>query len=131
VAARILERTEGRGADAAFEAVGIDQTVRLAVDCVRKGGFVGLIGNVTPEVTLPLQAVVTRELTLYGSCASRGEYPACLDMIGRGAMRLDDLLSRTAPLAEGAEWFEGLHAGDAGLMKVVLVPASARCGRGT
>ncbi len=122
LAAQILERTGGRGADAAFEAVGIDRTVRLAVACVRKGGAVGLIGNVTPEVTLPLQAVVTRELTLYGSCASRGEYPACLDMIGRGRMRLDKLLSATAPLSEGARWFERLYAGDSGLMKVVLVP---------
>ena len=60
-----------------------------------------LVGNVSPQVELPLQAVVTRELTLRGSCASCGEYPACLDMIARGAVDVDPLTSAVAPLAEG------------------------------
>jgi len=34
------------------------------VRCVRKGGAVTLVGNVAPQVALPLQVVVTRELTL-------------------------------------------------------------------
>ncbi|NMD35248.1 MAG: galactitol-1-phosphate 5-dehydrogenase, partial [Planctomycetes bacterium] len=81
-----------------------------------------LIGNVAPEVPLPLQTAVTRELTLAGSCASAGEYPACLDLIARGAVRLDPLLSAVAPLAEGAAWFARLREGAGDLMKVVLVP---------
>ena len=85
-------------------------------------GAVALIGNVAPEVPLPLQTAVTRELTLAGSCASAGEYPACLDLIARGAVRLDPLLSAVAPLAEGAAWFARLREGAGDLMKVVLVP---------
>ena len=60
-----------------------------------------LVGNLAPQVELPLQAVVTRELTLAGSCASSGEYPACLDLMARGAVNVDPLLSAAAPLAEG------------------------------
>ena len=63
------------GVDVVLEAVGIDATVRGAIDCVRKGGTVMLVGNITPEVTLPLQKVVTRQIRLQGSCASAGEYP--------------------------------------------------------
>ena len=48
----------------------------MAVRSVRKGGAVTLVGNFKPHVDLPLQEVVTRELTLLGSCASSGEYPA-------------------------------------------------------
>ena len=81
-----------------------------------------LVGNLTPQVELPLQAVVTRELTLYGSCASSGEYPACLEMIARGAIDVEALTSAVAPLAEGAEWFQRLRQGEDGLMKVILRP---------
>ncbi|NOZ20387.1 MAG: galactitol-1-phosphate 5-dehydrogenase [Planctomycetes bacterium] len=109
-------------ADVAFEVVGITPAVQTAVGCLRKGGALGLVGNLSPEVELPLQAVVTRQLTLYGSCASCGEYPACLDMIARGAIRVEPLKSATAPLAEGAERFERLYKREKGLMKVVLVP---------
>ena len=122
VVAHVLDRTGGRGADIAFEVVGINPTVRLATQCLRKGGALTLVGNLSPVTELLLQAVVTRELTLYGSCASSGEYPACLDMIVRGAINVDALISAVAPLADGAAWFARLYAGEPGLMKVILQP---------
>jgi L-iditol 2-dehydrogenase len=119
---QVLDLTQGRGADLAFEAVGVAATVDLAVRCVRKGGSVTLVGNVAPKVELPLQVAVTRELTLYGSCASRGEYPACLEMMARGAVQVAPLITAVAPLAEGAAWFERLYLKEAGLIKVILAP---------
>lgn len=122
VIARVLELTEGNGVDVAIDAVGAAQTPATAVKAVRKGGRVCLVGNLAPEVPLPLQAVVTRELTLYGSCASAGEYPACLQLIADGKVKLDPLISAVAPLEEGGEWFRRLHAGEENLMKVILQP---------
>ena len=81
-----------------------------------------LVGNLSPKVELPLQAVVTRELTLNGSCASSGEYPACLDMMARGSVKVSPLISAAVPLQEGASWFERLYAKEPGLMKVILKP---------
>jgi L-iditol 2-dehydrogenase len=121
-AERILRLTGGRGADAAFEAVGLTATVDLALRCLRKGGALTLVGNVSPGIEFPLQLAVTRELTIYGSCASRGEYPAVLDMLARGALQPAPLLSALAPLAEGAAWFQRLYAKEPGLLKVVLRP---------
>ena len=97
-------------------------TVEVALRCLRKGGAATLIGNVTPKIEFPLQTAVTRELTIYGSCASQGEYPACLDMLARGALRAASLISATAPLGEGAAWFDRLYRKEPGLLKVVLVP---------
>jgi len=122
VVAEVLQRTNDRGADVAFEVVGISATVKTAIATVRKGGSLTLVGNITPEVSLPLQAVVTRELTLNGSCASQGEYPTCLELIARGEVNVDALISATAPLAEGAEWFKRLYNNQEGLMKVILTP---------
>jgi L-iditol 2-dehydrogenase len=118
---QVLEHQDG-GADLVFEAVGTPPAFQLAIECARKGGALTLIGNVSPTVVLPLQRVVTRELTLYSSCQSTGEYPACLDMMARGAIKVESLISAVAPLADGAAWFEKLRQRSMGLLKVVLVP---------
>lgn len=116
------EACAGLDADLAFEAVGVSDAVDTAIRALRKGGALALIGNLAPRVDWPLQTVVTREITVYGSCASCGEYPACLDMIARGTIDVDALISSTAPLAAGASWFRRLYDKEPGLMKVVLQP---------
>ena len=118
----ILDLTRGRGADVAFEAVGITATVDMAVRSLRKGGSLALVGNVAPKIEFPLQLAVTRELSLHGSCSSRGEYPAVLDMLARGDLQPAPLISALAPLADGAAWFDRLYRKEPGLMKVVLHP---------
>jgi L-iditol 2-dehydrogenase len=122
VAEEIRRRTGGRGVDVAVEAVGLTPTVQTAVASLRKGGQLTLVGNFAPKVELPLQAVVTRELTINGSCASSGEYPACLNMIARGTIDVDSLTSAVAPLAQGPSWFKRLYDGKESLMKVILEP---------
>jgi len=114
--------TSGRGADHAFEAVGASAPIRTAIDLVRKGGSVTLIGNLSPTVEVPLQAIVTRQLTLYGSCAMSGEYPLVLDLMARKKIDVRAIVSAVAPLAEGAAWFDRLYKREPGLLKVVLEP---------
>jgi L-iditol 2-dehydrogenase len=106
----------------AFEAVGIGAAVKTAIDCVRRGATVTLVGNLAPSVELPLQAVVTRQLRLQGSASIAGEYPAALELIASGRVDVDAMRSAVAPLAEGASWFERLHRKEPGLMKVILEP---------
>jgi L-iditol 2-dehydrogenase len=120
--ARVQGLTGGRGADLVFEAVGSNAPVAAAIACARKGGSVVLIGNTSPKVELPLQAVVTRELTLLGTCGSQGEYPACLEMMVRGQVKVAELISAAVPLAEGPSWFERLYNHEPGLMKVIIKP---------
>ena len=120
--AEVLRRTEGRGVDLAHEAVGRNETVNAAIDCTQKGGTVTLIGNIQPEVTLPLQKVVTRQLRLQGSCASAGEYPQAIELIASGKIKVGPLITAIAPLEEGPSWFSRLHAREPNLMKVILTP---------
>lgn len=123
VPAEVAKLTGGRGADVALEVVGISATLNLAIASVRRGGSVVLVGNLAPKAEFPLQAVVTRELTLHGTCGSAGEYPLCLDLIARGVIRVEPMISAVAPLAEGAAWFEKLSAKDGSkFMKVILAP---------
>ncbi len=119
---QIAHHTSGVGVDVAVEAVGKTQTVNSAINSVRKGGTVVLVGNIAPEITLPLQKVVTRQIRLQGSCASAGEYPRAIELLSTGAIRVKPLITATAPLSEGPSWFERLYAREPNLMKVVLTP---------
>jgi len=120
--AEIKRLTNGRGVDVVLEAVGLNQTVGSAIDCVRKAGTVTLIGNVSPEVTLPLQKVVVKQIKLQGSCASSGEYPEAIELIAAGKIKVKPLITAVASLEEGPRWFDRLHSREPNLMKIVLSP---------
>jgi L-iditol 2-dehydrogenase len=121
--AEIMRLTGGRGADLAFEVVGISPTLNLALAALRRGGSAVLVGNLSAKTDFPMQAVVTRELSVLGTCSSAGEYPVCLDLIARGIIRVEPMISAVAPLTEGVEWFKRLSAKDGGkYMKVILQP---------
>jgi threonine dehydrogenase-like Zn-dependent dehydrogenase len=80
------------------------------------------VGNVSPAVEIPLQAVVSRQICLQGSCAIAGEYPIALDLMARKKVNAKALLSATAPLSEGELWMNRLYHGEGKLLKVVLIP---------
>ena len=122
VAKEVAQATAGRGADVAFEAVGIAASVATAIAAARRGATVTLVGSLSPTVEVPLQAVVTRQLRLQGSYAIAGEYPAALSMIERGVVNVDSMRSAVAPLSEGAAWFDRLYRRERGLRKVILKP---------
>jgi L-iditol 2-dehydrogenase len=121
----IHELTAGRGVDLVLEAVGGTETIASGIDCVRKGGTVTLVGNISPTVILPLQKVVSRQIRLQGSCASAGEYPEAIRLIASGAILVGPLITAISPLSEGPSWFKRLHAREPNLMKVVLDPRLA------
>jgi L-iditol 2-dehydrogenase len=118
----VLRLTGGRGVDVVLEAVGREETISSAIDCVRKGGTVTLVGNISPHISLPLQKVVSRQIRLQGSCASAGEYPQAMELIASGAIKVSPLISAVAPLTDGPSWFSRLHGREPNLMKVVLDP---------
>lgn len=121
---QISELTNGVGVDVAVEAVGKTESVNTAIDSARKGGSVVLVGNIAPEITLPLQKVVSRQIRLQGSCASAGEYPKAIELVSSGAIRVKPLITAIAPLEEGPRWFERLYAREPNVMKVVLTPGN-------
>ena len=120
----IHRRTGGRGVDLVLEAVGRNETIAAGIASVRKGGTVTLIGNISPEVKIPLQVVVSRQIRLQGSCASSGEYPQAMELMANGQIQVKQLITAVAPLSEGPQWFARLHAGEPNLMKVVLDPGA-------
>src|SRR5580698_1003517 len=124
LAKEIQKQTGGRGVDLVLEAVGREETISASIASVRKGGTVTLIGNISPEVKIPLQVVVSRQIRLQGSCASSGEYPQAMELMAQGKIQVKPLITAVAPLSDGPAWFARLHAGEPNLMKVVLDPGA-------
>jgi L-iditol 2-dehydrogenase len=122
LATKFRELGGGDGVDASFEVVGAAAPLDLAIRSVRKGGTVVLVGNLQPNTPFPLQEVVTRQITLRGSCSSAGEYPEAIGRIQDGSIKVEPLLSKIAPLSEGADWFHKAVQPGNGLLKVVLKP---------
>ena len=111
---------EKSGVDIAIDATGIEATVNICVDAVSLGGRVVLVGNLAKSVELPLQTVVTREISLFGSCSSAGEYGECLKLIADGSVDVDAIVSKIVPLSEGGEWIARVRDKEEGLYKIIL-----------
>ena len=120
----ILVATGGLGADVVFEAVGITATVAQSLAVARTGGHVTWIGNSAPTVDLPMQDMVTRELTLRGSYAFAGEFEEAIDLLATGQIDVRPLIELTARLDEGPELFRRLGDGTLDAVKVVLIPSA-------
>jgi L-iditol 2-dehydrogenase len=114
--------TGSRGADSVFEAVGFQTTVTEAINSVRRGGVVTLLGNISTKVSIPLQQVVAEQIRLQGSCAIREEFSAALRLLEAKKIPTDLIISKRVPLEQAPELFARLHSGDPKLLKVILHP---------
>ncbi len=118
----ILEATGG-GADVAVDAVGISSATRQALAAVRPGGRVICVGNSDPAIELPLQDLVSREVTIEGSYGFTTEFEQAIELIAAGRLDPTPLVEHVAPLAEGERLFGELADGRLEALKVVLEPA--------
>jgi L-iditol 2-dehydrogenase len=119
---RVLAATDGRGADAVLEAVGIAPTVAQSIAIARPGGTVTWVGNSAPEVPVAMQQVVTRELTIRGAYGFVDEFARAIDALAAGWSDAHGLIERKAPLEDGEGLFRDLAAGTVPAVKVVLEP---------
>lgn len=118
---KILALTEdGQGVDVAMDATGIEVTANMCIKSVHLDGKVVLIGNLAQNMNFPLQYVVTRQISLFGSCASAGEYPQCLDLIASGKVEVDSMISKIVPLEDGDKWMNKIFNREDGLTKLVF-----------
>jgi L-iditol 2-dehydrogenase len=120
--AAVHAATGGRGAHAAIEAVGITPTVQQALAVTRIGGHVTWIGNSAPEVTINMQHVVTREITIRGVYGFGDEFEQAITALSSGKLNVAPLIEQVAPLAEGPQLFHDLAKGSLEAVKVLLRP---------
>jgi L-iditol 2-dehydrogenase len=96
----VREMTDGRGADCAFEAVGVQATLEQAFELPRQGGILVQV-SVPPTTARPaLKAyeLFSRELTIRGSYIRTTEFRRAVDLLG--TLDLAPLITKRFPLRE-------------------------------
>ncbi len=116
---QVMGMTEQRGADVAFEVIGLQQTIEQTIGMTRRGGQAILVGvpRMDVMITLPaLLGVVVAEKTIkgcwYGSSNVQQDVPKLVDLYKKGDLKLDELISRTIPLAEVNDAFAAMQTGE-------------------
>ena len=97
----VTELTGGRGADVAFEVIGLKETIEATIDMVRPGGEAVLVGVPRMDVMLELNAAFTflyLNKTVkgcwYGSVNVHEDVPKLLDLWKQGRLKLEELISQ-------------------------------------
>jgi 2-desacetyl-2-hydroxyethyl bacteriochlorophyllide A dehydrogenase len=118
----VREATGGRGADVIIETTGMLPVVADAIHMARSGGRILLFGILTAtEGALPFYDLYFKELTLIGGRVAKSEdYTSSIDLVQRGIVRLEPLISDVLPLAD-LEKAMGMLGSDSGQrMKIIL-----------
>ena len=122
VVGRVLELTNGWGADFIVDAAGAPATRRQGIAALAPGGSLGLVGLLPGETPVEFNAVVNRELVVRGSYSCTDDDLArSLELLASQQITLEGMLE-LAPLREGVSCFERLLDPMSGLTKVVLQP---------
>jgi L-iditol 2-dehydrogenase len=127
VVERVLQATDGRGADAVVLAVGGNALIKTAMDAVRPGGRVMLFAQTQHgEAAVDPGAVCMDEKTLMGSYSSSFEILDEVTDLAFGGYRngfdLTQLISHRFPLERAVEAIEIASHPKADSMKIMLEP---------
>ncbi|MDD3362116.1 MAG: alcohol dehydrogenase catalytic domain-containing protein [Hespellia sp.] len=120
--ARVMEITNGKGADAGADCVGIAISLNTSMKMVKNGGEVAMIGMATEHMDgFEYKYAVAHEMKLKGSYCYVDELYEIPKMIEEGKIDLKKLITTVAPMNEVQEKFEDLVSGHSKEVKVILV----------
>jgi len=110
--------TGGRGADYAFEVIGLPETIVQTYNMARKGGTVIIVGmsRIDAQVTLPAFPLFFEEKKIlgckYGSAQVRRDFQRFIDLIESGRLDTSQMVSRKVKLDQVNEAFRAMEAGE-------------------
>ncbi|MDY3999247.1 MAG: NAD(P)-dependent alcohol dehydrogenase [Blautia sp.] len=95
----VLKLTDGMGADLVIETAGSEITTRQAIQFVKKGGTIVLVGySPSGEQTLPMSLALDKELTFKTVFRYRHIYPMAIEAVASGRVNLKGIVTDIFPL---------------------------------
>ncbi len=117
----VMEHTDGLGMDRSFEAIGLQTTLVQALQALRKGGLAVLVGLFEQTaIEIPANIFVQREIGLVGSQGYCWDFQKGVDLLSRGQVDLQGLITHTFSLEQIQAAFDTLMDRDNQAMKVVV-----------
>lgn len=98
VVARVLELTDGKGADVCFECTSVNSVLDQLLDAVRPGGVVVNVSIWAQRATVDMQKIVLKEIDLRGTIAYAGDHPATIELVQTGQLDLAPFITARIPL---------------------------------
>ena len=124
VAKEVRKITSG-GADVAMEVVGSPATFSTALSTVRRGGRLCVVGYSDQAAPLPLGRLMFFEEEIAGSLGCRpADFPAIVELVRRGRVRLDPMITGRVSLDRLPEAVEHLRAGRG--LRTLVIPTEGR-----
>ncbi len=106
--ARVLDLTDGVGADCVLECVGTSESFQQAIPVTRPGGAIGYVG-VPHGVVLDADALFFTHVRLHGGPAPVRRYlPELIDLVMDGRIEPGKVFDLALPLAEVAEGYRAM-----------------------
>jgi alcohol dehydrogenase len=119
--ARVLELTDGLGADVAIEAVGVPETFELCADLIRPGGRVANVGVHGRPATLHLEKLWIRDVLITTGLVDTTTTPKFLKLIEAGRLDPTPFATHRFALADAEEAYDVFGAAaESHALKVVL-----------
>ena len=121
---RILERTDGLGAELVLEAAGAPSSLRTAVDVARKGAKIVVLGVFHEEVALNYHGILMAEKQIMGSIIyQRHDFAEAIDILAAGGVDLPRHVTAEVALRDiVTHGFEPLSANKAEHIKIQVYP---------
>lgn len=118
---RVFSLTDNLGVDSVFEAVGVEATLNQAMQIVRKGGRITLLGifeDPTPKI--PVNLFVQKEISVTGSQGYAWDFQDAINMISSGQVEVHKLITSQLPLNKLQYGFDSLMVPGNEQIKVVF-----------
>ncbi len=121
LAAAVADWTEGDGPTVVFEATGVPEIVRTAIDLVAYSGTIVVAGTSIGDATIPSLALVKKEINLLGSRNNAGLYAEAVDLVRRHRQRCERLITQRFALGEVQDALEFGDTNPAASNKMMVV----------
>jgi 6-hydroxycyclohex-1-ene-1-carbonyl-CoA dehydrogenase len=116
-------RREPGGVDVAFEAIGSPATIRQALESLRRGGRLIIVGFSMEPVELPAGKIMFQELEIRGSLGCRPvDYPRIIELARTGKIKVAQLVTNRVSLAQINSGFDTLREGRG--LRTIVVPSA-------
>jgi threonine dehydrogenase-like Zn-dependent dehydrogenase len=113
----IMEATSGLGTDLGVECAGVQETFDQAVEVVRGGGRIMLVGIFEKPLSWDPLKVISKNITLVGCLG--GNFPGAIELLQKGLVNTSPLISHVFPLDKAQEAFQ-TQIGDPEAIKVII-----------
>ncbi|MFQ5762806.1 MAG: zinc-binding dehydrogenase, partial [Candidatus Bathyarchaeia archaeon] len=118
----IKKETDGRGVDAAVEAVGSKETLQYALEAVRGCGRVAIIGIFSEPQTVPVDLIQLKSLTVRSGYVDTNRIPKLIRLVQQRKINTRKLFTHTFPLSDALKAYELFDKGLDGVIKVAIKP---------